>query len=35
VTVAVDRVRTVDRFAVPVGRAASVREIQPPEPQYE
>lgn len=34
-TVTVDRLRTVDRFAVPIGRAASVREIRPPEPQYE
>lgn len=34
-TVTVDRLRTVDDFAVPIGTAVSVREIQPPEPQYE
>lgn len=34
-TVTVDRVRTEDRFAIPIGQATSVEEIQPPEPQYE
>ena len=35
VTVTVSGVRTVDEYAVPVGRASSVRTIRPPEPQYE